>query len=127
MNTANPSNVEENLKKLAEIREKNPSATHVYIRRCDKDNLVVDIPIDHAEFTIRNRPKWEVVSSNKQMDDVVEALFREPEELPVEVKPDYFEVVDLEIVVPPKPSEIKKDDPNSKRRKSRKAKGPKKA
>jgi len=87
-------NIAENLAKLAEIRLKNPSATHIYIRRCDKDNLVVDIPIDHAEFTIRNKPQWELVASNKQMDDEVEALFKEPA-TPVEP----------EVVLPPKPSE----------------------
>ena len=97
MTTAYPSNIEENLKKLAEIKLKNPSATHVYVRRVDKDGLVVDIPIDHAEFTIRNRPAWILVSSNKQMDDVVEALFQEPAPEPVP-PPE-------EVVVPPRPSE----------------------
>jgi hypothetical protein len=90
-------NIKENLAKLADIRKKNPSATHIYMRRVDKDNLVVDIPVDHAEFTIRQRPAWELVSSNQQMDDDVEALFREPAapEAPKEE----------EVVVPPKPSE----------------------
>lgn len=120
-----PSKVEANLQRLREILEKNPSATHVYMRRCDKDNMVVDIPIDHAVFTIKNRPAWELVSSNKQMDDAVEALFREPapEPLPkvdaVAFHEDTAYVhttdgevtgvpLDNDVVVPPKPSEIKK-------------------
>ena len=72
-------NTQDNLDKLAEIKKSNPSATHVYMRRCDKDNMVVDIPMDQAEFTIRMRKFWKLEASNKQMDDAVEALFKEPD------------------------------------------------
>lgn len=104
-------NVQDNLKKLADIKEKNPSATHVYLRRTDKDNAVVDVPIGQAEFTIRNRPQWELVASNKQMDDEVEKLFREPidngssSEPLLDIEVDKILRFPVEIVVPPKPSD----------------------
>lgn len=106
-----PSNkIAENLEKLADIRRKNPTASHIYIRRTTKDNLVVDIPIAQIEFIIRNNPLWEVVASNKQMDDAVEALFKDeaPAADPV-AAPILEQVLDqeLELEVPPKPSEIK--------------------
>lgn len=90
------SNVQINLEKVADIRKRNPTAKHVYIRRVGQDGLVIDIPVDHAEVTIRRHPKWEIVSSSKEMDDEVEALFKEPEQA----------VEELE--VPPKPSDKKK-------------------
>lgn len=99
MNTVYPSNVEANLKKLAEIKEKTPGATHIYLRRVDKDNMCVDIPIDQAEFTIRNKPAWLLEASNKQMDETVEKLFLDPPSHP----PMDNDHVDE---VPPKPSEI---------------------
>lgn len=110
MTTANLSNnVAENLEKLAHIRLKNPSTTHVYIRRCDKDDLVVDIPIEQAEFTIRNRPYWKLEASNKQMDDAVEKLFLEPEPVihPEPIEPTVPEgtLPPYDITIPPKPSE----------------------
>lgn len=86
-------NIERNLNILASLRKSNPSMTHIYMRRTDKDGLVIDIPVEHAEATIRLRKHWEVVASNKQMDDAVEQLFKEPE-APVELE------------VPPRPSEI---------------------
>lgn len=98
--------LEKNLAKLKEIKAKNPSATHVYLRRWNKDKLIVDIPMSHADFTIKNNPLWELVSSNKQMDDDIEALFSEPEDK-VTVE-DMAKVRDGETLnIPPKPSEEK--------------------
>lgn len=91
-------NVMENLRRLEEIKKKEPHATHVYMRRTNKDNLAVDIPISHADFTIRNNPIWILEESNKQMDYEIEQLFLEPE---VKIESPIVEV-------PPRPSEIKK-------------------
>lgn len=93
-----------NLDLLRDIRSKNPSATHVYIRRFKNgiDIGWVDVPVAQAEYTLRNNPTWELLSSNKQMDDEVEKLFADDKtdvelEQGAEVKP----VID----VPPRPSQ----------------------
>lgn len=83
---------QENMEALEQIKENNPTATHVYIRRTTIDNSVIDIPIMMAEDEIKKHPEWEVVTSNKQMDDEVEALFGGEDDDPT-------------VQVPPKPSE----------------------
>lgn len=70
------------IEKLHQIQKENPTATHVYIRR-SKDGVTIDVPVGHAELTLKNNPTWEIVSSNKQMEDEVEQLFREPEDEPI--------------------------------------------
>jgi hypothetical protein len=92
---SNISNIEINLQKLAEIKRGQPKATHVYFRRVGKDGLIVDIPIEQAEFTIRQWPLWEITASNKDMDEAVEQSIIDAPEPPVEV--------------PPKPSESEKN------------------
>lgn len=91
------SKIEENLKKLSKIKTTQPLATHVYIRRANLDNAIVDIPISGAEFTIRNHPYWILESSNKEMDDKIEKL-----------------IIEEDVVIPKKPSEIKKRKPRKK-------------
>lgn len=95
-------NVQENLEKLEYLKQRNPSATHVYMER--DDHVTVDIPLAQAEFTIRQRPTWTLVSSNKQMDDEVAKLFEEPSEPVILEEPEVLEV-------PPKPSEKKRGRP----------------
>lgn len=96
-NMSQPSKLTKNLELLASMRAKNPSATHVYVRRFKRgvDIGWVDIPIEQAEQTLKQNPDWELLSSNKQMDDEVEQLFNEPAPAP--------KVDDVEL--PPKPSE----------------------
>ena len=71
------SNIQSNLKKLADLRLNNPGATHVFVRRVGMDNEVIDIPINGAEMTLKRHPFWEVVTTNRQMDEEVEKLFNE--------------------------------------------------
>ncbi len=95
-------NIIENMKILAEIRAKNPSATHVYVQRIKNGIDVgwVDIPIAQAEMTLRQNPAWRLLTSNKQMDDEIEKLFNEPEaDLAMDGKDGNT------FAVPPKPSE----------------------
>lgn len=116
-----PNNVQSNLEKLKEITESNRSATHIYLRRVGEDNLVVEVPLSHAETTIRREKAWEVVASNKEMDDVVEQIFNQPDETETQPPADTMneeekkaaadklaELETKEPVVPPKPSEAKK-------------------
>ncbi len=72
-------NIIENMNILAEIRAKNPSATHVNVQRIKKGIDVgwVDIPIAQAEMTLRQNPAWRLLTSNKQMDDDIEKLFND--------------------------------------------------
>ncbi len=99
------SNIIENMKILAEIREKNPSASHVYVQRYKNGIDVgwVDIPIAHAEMTIRQNPAWKLLTSNKQMDDEVEKLFSDESTVTAEDM-NSNEPGDI-LVVPPRPSE----------------------
>lgn len=52
------SNVELNLAALNDILAESPATTHVYLRR--SDGVMIDIPLAHAEFTIRQHPDWMV-------------------------------------------------------------------
>lgn len=52
------SNIDLNLQSLKEIQEENPATSHIYMRR--DDGVMVDIPLGHAEFTIKNHPDWVV-------------------------------------------------------------------
>jgi hypothetical protein len=104
------SNAKKNLEKLEEIRKKNPSATHIYMRRIGKDNLIVDIPMDHAVFTIRQWPLWELVASNKDMDDDLEETFDQPDEYELGKQPEPVKKEE-ELEVPPKPSEVNAQNP----------------
>ena len=98
MSNVDPSDLTEmNLRKLTALKAKNPQMTHVYLKRHGKDGATVDIPVTQAEFTIKMWPKWELVSSNEDMDAEVAALFKEP---PTVLEPD--------IEIPPKPSEVTK-------------------
>lgn len=56
-----PSNLESNLELLVEIL-KNPAVTHIEMRR--EDDSLVDIPIAHADQTIRRQTSWIVVGGN---------------------------------------------------------------
>lgn len=72
------SNIEDNLRRLAQIKSKNPNTTHVYFKRLGLDNATIDIPIGQAEFQIRHKPEWELLTSNEEMDAEVAALFETP-------------------------------------------------
>lgn len=50
-----------NRAKLTELIRKNPLATHIYFRR--DDDVLVDVPLVQAEFTIGHRPGWLVDAS----------------------------------------------------------------
>jgi len=50
--------MQNNLKKLADLKAENPFSTHIYMRR--PDGVSVDIPMDHADFTIRQNMDWDV-------------------------------------------------------------------
>lgn len=78
-----------NRDKLRDMLAKNSMATHVLMRR--EDEQLVDIPLVQADFTFMQHPGWilEGVASNQK-------LFVEKDTAPV--------------VVPPKPSEEKKEE-----------------
>src|SRR5437867_7468765 len=79
---------QENLAKLKEIMEKQPSAVDVYFRipTADGGYRTVGVPIqNHAERDIMNHPDWKLESSNVQMDDTVAKLFADKNDLPEEV------------------------------------------
>lgn len=78
------SNLEFNLRSLEQILKENPATTHINMRR-DDGNLV-DIPVGHARFTIKQYPNWVVESGAVPPIE----LAGSKEELPV---------------IPPKPSE----------------------
>lgn len=84
--------VTENLSLLKKLCEKNPDATHVYLRRAD--DVLVDVPLSTAIITIRNHPEWTV-------DDVATAT---PTGL-LGNKASSKAPEGPSIVVPPKPSE----------------------
>lgn len=113
--------LELNKKKLIDIQKNNPGATHVYIRRFKngKDIGVTDIPVSHALFTITNHPDWEIVSSNKQMDEDVERLFMD--DMKNDSGPEPEDIVE----VPARPSEMaaetKRDAKSTKHTRGRKS------
>lgn len=100
-----PSKLASNLELLEKIKKDNPSATHVYVRRFNREGADigwVDIPIGTVLVTLKQHPDWEILSSNKQMDDEVEKLFNEKDG-PENPWDKDKELADVD--VPPKPSE----------------------
>lgn len=57
-----PSSVEANLKAVKRILEEQPATTHINIRRAD--GLLVDIPLNGIDMTIKNHPTWMVDSGS---------------------------------------------------------------
>lgn len=86
------SNLEANLKRLAEILKESPATTHIFFRR--EDDVRVDIPVAQAEFKIRTKPNW--IVEDGAFPAIELAVIGNKEELPV---------------LPPKPSEEKKPAP----------------
>lgn len=82
------SNIADNLNELFALKASNPNATHVYVRR-DDDELV-DIPIFHAEISLRNHPRWRV--------EGVATAAAKATHLPLQAE---------KVSLPPKPSERK--------------------
>ena len=87
-------NRQKNRLAVEDLLKKNPTAGFIYFKR-HTDGYVVDIPISHVPMTIKVNPAWTVVTSNKQMDSEIEALFLdspEPESLDVPALPTEQEV-----------------------------------
>lgn len=71
------SNLAEQLQKLVDIKRESPTASHVYVKRTDMNDSIVDIPMHQVEKTLRIHPNWEVMMSSQQMNREVEALFED--------------------------------------------------
>lgn len=82
------SNIADNLNELFALKKANPDATHVYVIR--DDGQTVDIPIFHAEISLRNHPLWRV-------EGVATAA----------AKSTHQPLQDAEVTLPPKPSQRK--------------------
>ena len=99
--------VAENLKKLADIKQKFPNSTHVYMKRTGMDGLILDIPVDHAEFTIHQHPEWELIMSAQQMDKEIEQIFKDDiAPMLQEAEKNAQDVAQEVPIVPNKPSEL---------------------
>lgn len=61
-------NIEKNLEILIQLRKENPFLTHIMFRR--DDGVLVDIPVDQAEFKIRNKPSWMIEASESSRGPV---------------------------------------------------------
>lgn len=126
--SAKESNIESNLRRLAEIKSKNPQTTHVYFKGTRKSDphATVDVPMRDADFTIRQWPMCELLSSNEEMAADVAELFREPVqevEPPVGSGESGDPVTEPAVEVPPKPSEkkVSKRKPRATHRSGKKA------
>lgn len=105
-------NTDRNMQLLADLRAENPFLTHIYFRR--EDGVLVDIPVDQAEFKIRTKPKWVVDSSGSTAQKAV-SVQKNPwqdkshsvQNGPVEVPAHQTEEIppNAQIEVPPRPSE----------------------
>lgn len=89
------SNLDNSIVKIKEIVEAAPATTHINFRR--EDDVLVDVPLAHAEFTAKNHPNWTVEGGDHSDVDVAKS-YSSSEEL---------------AVVPPKPSEDESTDVDS--------------
>lgn len=60
-----------NLEILRKYLAEHPESKFIYMRRTTIDNRVIDIPVKHAEATIKHNPLWQLVGVAETATQVV--------------------------------------------------------